>query len=39
MIMPAFTFDKVLKIISAILTVLQFALGLLTGEKVQSDEE
>lgn len=36
--MPAFTFDKVLKIISTILTVLQFALGLLTGEKVQSEE-
>lgn len=37
--MPAFTFDKVLKIIQTILTILQFALGVLTGEKPKDEEE
>lgn len=37
--MPAFTFDKVLKILSTILTILQFAIGLFTGEKPKDEEE
>lgn len=37
--MPYLTLDKVLKIIGTILSILSYAIGLFTGEKVPDNEE
>ena len=37
--MPAFAFDKILKIVQTILTILQFAVSAFTGEKINEAEE
>lgn len=35
--MPVLTFDKILKIISTILSILSYAIALLNGDKVSDD--
>lgn len=37
--MPILTFDKILKIISTILTILSYAVSLIGGEKIVADED
>lgn len=37
--MPVLTFDRVLKIISTILSILSYAISLLNGDKVVVDED
>lgn len=37
--MPILTFDKILKIISTILTILSYAVSLISGEKMPEDKE
>lgn len=37
--MPILTFDKILKIISTILTILSYAVSLIGGEKIAVDED
>lgn len=36
--MPAFAFDKILRIIQTIVTILQFAVSAFTGEKMDDTE-
>lgn len=36
--MPAFAFDKILKIVQTILTILQFAVSAFTGKEVDNTE-
>lgn len=37
--MPALAFDKILKIVQTVLTILEFAVSAFTGEKINSAEE
>lgn len=37
--MPILTFDRVLKIISTILSILSYAISLLNGDKVVADDD
>lgn len=37
--MPAFAFDKILRIIQTVLTILQFAVSAFSGEKIDPDTE
>ena len=37
--MPAFAFDKILRIVQTVLTILQFAVSAFTGEKAGDSDE